>query len=270
VVNAFSVDVEEWFHVCGVEHHQDWTALQSRVMDDTRRLLDLLDRRQVRGTFFVLGWVAERDPQLVTEIAAAGHAVGSHSHMHRRVYELDETTFADDLERSRRALAEAGAGMVTAYRAPEWSINARAPWALGVLASHGFTIDSSMAPLRVVGDPAYPQAPHARVTPHGVVQEFPPFVTRLFGQHVPQGGGWGLRLSRPSTVLRRVERLNRAGTPAVFWVHPWEFDPDPPRMRLPWSLRFAHYAGLGGFARRLDEVLAGARFAPLHEALSPS
>ena len=270
MINGFSVDVEEWFHVCGFDWQRNWSALPSRVTADTRRLLDLLDRRQVRATFFVLGWVAERHPRLVADIVAAGHAIGSHSHLHHRVYDLDENAFADDLERSRRALIAAGAQSVTAFRAPEWSINGRAPWALGVLARHGFRIDSSMAPMRIVGDPAYPLSPHVRTTPHGPVHECPPFVTRRFGQHMPQGGGWGLRFTRPSIVLRRLERLNGSGTPAVFWVHPWELDPHPPRMRLPWRQSFAHYAFLDGFERRLDEVLSRARFAPLHEAFSPA
>jgi polysaccharide deacetylase family protein (PEP-CTERM system associated) len=270
VINAFSVDVEEWFHVCGFDWQQHWRALPSRVEADTRRLLDLLDRRQVRATFFVLGWVAERHPALVAEIAAAGHAIGSHGHMHRRVYELGEAGFGEDLDRSCRALSAAGAGRVTAFRAPEWSINARTPWALGVLARQGFTIDSSMAPMRIVGDPAYPRQPYECATPHGALREYPPFVVKRFGQHMPQGGGWGLRFTRPATVLRRLERLNRSGAPAVFWLHPWELDPDPPHMRLPWTQWFAHYAFLDGFERRLDEVLSGASFAPLHEALAAS
>jgi hypothetical protein len=179
------------------------------------------------------------------------------------VYELGRQGFADDLDRSLRALATAGAGPTRAYRAPAWSINDRSLWALDELAARGVTCDSSMAPLRVVGNPSFPQTPHRRDTSHGPILEIPPMVRTRFGQNVPFGGGWGLRMARPSTVLREVERRNRRGERAVFWVHPWEFDPDPPRVTLPWSLWFAHYFRLDGFATRLEEVLRRTRFEPL-------
>jgi peptidoglycan-N-acetylglucosamine deacetylase len=273
VTNAFTVDVEEWFHVCGVGGPlapERWHELPSRVVDDTRRLLDILARRNVLGTFFVLGWIAERYPDLVGEIRAAGHTIGSHGHTHTRVYELDEEAFAQEVDASVRALAAAGAPRVTAFRAPEWSINDRTPWALGVLVREGFTLDSSMAPLRIVGNPAYPQAPHVRDTTEGPIAEYPPFVSRWCGQQAPQGGGWGLRLSRPASVLRLIEKRNRAGVPITLWVHPWELDPQPPRIRLPWGLWFAHYAGLRGFADRLEAILAGARFGPLGAGVPPA
>jgi polysaccharide deacetylase family protein (PEP-CTERM system associated) len=268
VVNGFSIDVEEWFHICGVGGPlapERWPALPSRVVDTTRRLLDLLARCDVRATFFVLGWVAERHPALVGEILGAGHEIGSHGHTHRRVYELSDEAFVDELARSRRALAAAGAPAVVQFRAPEWSINDRSPRALGVLAGEGFTLDSSMAPLRVVGNPSYPTAPHRRQTTRGTILELPPFVGRWFGQQVPLGGGWGMRISRPRAVLRAIEARNREGVPAVLWVHPWELDPDPPRVRLPPGLWAAHYLGLRGFGTRLREVLSGAAFGPLSQ-----
>ena len=266
MVNGFSVDVEEWFHICGVGGplaFERWPSLPSRVIDTTRRLLDLLAHHDTRATFFVLGWVAERHPALVRDIVSGGHDIGSHGHTHRRVYELDDLEFADELVRCRRALSDAGAVGVDGFRAPEWSINDRSPRALDVLAAHGFRIDSSMAPLRVVGNPAYPQRPHLRHTTAGSIVELPPFVGRWFGQQVPLGGGWGLRTARPATVLKAIDASNRNGVPAVLWVHPWELDPQPPRVRLPPRLWAAHYVGLGGFAGRLSDVLSGARFGPL-------
>ncbi len=267
--NVLTVDVEEWFHICGVPSlaASHWPSLPSRVVDDTTRLLDLLDRCGVRGTFFVLGYVAERFPDLVARIRDAGHQIGSHGHAHTRVYELGADGFADDLDSSLRALGQAGAGDIRAFRAPEWSINDRSPWALEVLASRGVTCDSSMAPLRVVGDPGFPQSPHWRETPRGPILEIPPMVRARFGQNVPFGGGWGLRMSRPATVLREVEGRNSRGERAVFWVHPWEFDPDPPRVALPWGLWFAHYFRLTGFAARLEHVLRNLPFEPLLPAL---
>ncbi len=124
-----------------------------------------------------------------------------------------------------------------------------------------------MAPLRIVGNPAYPQIPHQRTTSAGGLTECPPFVGRRLGQNMPLGGGWGLRMTAPIDVLRALERRNRDGQPAVLWVHPWEIDPDPPRARLPWPQRFAHYFRLDGFKQRLDELLEGGAFGPIGEAL---
>jgi peptidoglycan-N-acetylglucosamine deacetylase len=270
VLNGFSVDVEEWFHVCGAPAaigRAHWTTLPSRVEATTARVLDLLDRRGVRATFFVLGWVAERSPRLVESIVGAGHVVGSHGYGHDRVYELDSRMFAADVEASLRSLTAAGSGPVSCYRAPEWSINERSPWAPAVLVRAGITLDSSRAPMRIVGDPSYPTAPHLLRTECGDLTEVPPFVMRRFGQAIPYGGGWGLRVARPRSVLRAVDAANQAGIPATFWIHPWELDPDPPRVRLPWAAHAAHYLGLAGFDRRLAEILKHARFGPLHEML---
>ena len=268
--NCLTVDVEEWFHACGVGGplaRGHWDALPSRVVATTRDLLHLLDSCGVRGTFFVLGWVAERHPALVAEIARAGHEIGSHGFSHTRVYELTPDEFSGDLERSVTVLRAAGAGNIRGFRAPEWSINGRSLWALDRLSSAGFEFDSSMAPMAIVGDPAYPQAPHARPTGSGTLLEFPPLVDKRFGQNMPIGLGWGLRMSAPARVLRTIERRNREGIPAALTVHPWEIDPDPPRVSLPPGKRFAHYFRLGGFRRRLEQMLRGATYAPMGEVL---
>jgi polysaccharide deacetylase family protein (PEP-CTERM system associated) len=269
--NCLTVDVEEWFHVCGVggplgvEH---WDSLQSRVVDNTHDLLNLLERCRVQGTFFVLGWVARRYPELVRDIAQAGHEIGSHGFLHQRVYELSPQQFAADLKAAREALAAAGVPGVLGYRAPEWSINGRSLWALDLLAESGFTFDSSMAPLRFVGDPRYLERPHVRPTAFGSLHEFPPMVARRFGQNMPLGGGWGLRMSDPRRVIRAVQARNDAGVPVALTVHPWEIDPDPPKVSLPLPKRFVHYFRLGGFRHRLERVLRGADFAPMGEVLA--
>ena len=267
-VNLFTVDLEEWFHVCGVggplapEH---WGTLPSRVELTTRLLLETLDRAQVPATFFAVGWVAERHPRLIEDISAAGHDIGSHSQSHTRVYELTPEAFRRELLASRKALCDAGAATVTAFRAPEWSVNGRSLWALDVLAQEGFSTDASMAPVKIVGDPAFPRSPHHRHTPHGSILEVPPFVVDRFHQVMPMGWGWALRMSSPRRVLREIERANRNGVGAVFTVHPWELDPEPPRARLRPSLHFAHYFRLSGFHDRLRSILDGARFGRLRE-----
>jgi peptidoglycan-N-acetylglucosamine deacetylase len=265
MVNALTVDVEEWFHICGVPELQPdaWLRLPGRVELTTRLLLDDFDAAGVTGTFLIVGWVAERYPQLVAAILAAGHEVGSHGFWHRRVYELDRATFAADLTDSVRALEAAGAPAPAAFRAPEWSITRRSEWALEELVRQGFTIDASMAPLRVVGDVLGPRGPHARNTPAGTIAEWPPLVADRFGQVMPMGWGWGLRMSTPSRVLKEIERANQAGRPAVLTIHPWEIDPDPPRVALPPGLRFAHYFRLDGFRGRLRAILRDGSFGPL-------
>jgi polysaccharide deacetylase family protein (PEP-CTERM system associated) len=264
--NALTVDVEEWFHICGAGGalaRDRWTTLPSRVVSTTRMLLEDFDRTNARATFFVLGWVAERYPSLVAEIRAAGHDVGSHGYWHARVYELDAEAFVADLRQSLSAIRGAGAADVTAFRAPEWSINDRSLWALDLLAREGITIDASMAPVRILGRTDYPRRPYVRATAAGPLLEVPPLVADRFGQVMPLGWGWGLRMSSPRRVLRTIAAANRAGQPAVLMVHPWEIDPDPPRVPLPPALRFAHYFRLSGFRARLSRVLAGAEFGAL-------
>lgn len=270
MLNAFTVDVEEWFHICGVDTltPDHWSALPSHVVADTDRLLALLARHGIRATFFVLGYVATREPALVARIREAGHEIGSHGHLHQRVYEMDAAAFAADLEAAQVALQAAGCEPARLYRAPEWSINDRNLWALDVLATRGFRVDSSMAPMRVVGNPRFPQRPHVRATRAGAIREVPPLVTTRYGQQMPFGGGWGLRMSSPETVLAEIARRNAEGDPVTLWTHPWELDPDPPRVPLPADKRFAHYFRLGGFESRLADVLAGARFGTISDMLA--
>ena len=270
--NVFTVDLEEWFHICASGNPAlepgNWDRLPSRVDLTTRLLLDMLERLSIHATFFVVGWVAERHPGLMASIRARGHEIGSHSHMHRKLDELGPEGFRADLRMSVRALRSVGVDAVTCFRAPEWSVNDRSPWALDVLRADNIDIDASMAPLRIVGNVAYPRYPHRRQTAAGPITEVPPLVADRFGHVMPMGWGWGLRMSPPGRVLRTIEAVNRAGAPAVLTVHPWELDPDPPRVQLPARLRFAHYFRLSGFGPRLNEVLSGASFGTIGDFLS--
>jgi polysaccharide deacetylase family protein (PEP-CTERM system associated) len=271
--NLFTVDLEEWFHVCGVGGAlapERWDDLPSRVESTMLRLLDILDAEGVPATVFALGWVADRHPRLIERVREAGHDIASHGYAHARAYDLGPEAFRADVRASLVALAAAGTTGVRAFRAPEWSINGRSLWALGILAEEGFSVDASMAPLRMVGDVGYRRAVHVRWTPAGALLEVPPLVADRFGQVMPMGWGWGLRMSAPRRVLRTIERANAEGRSAVLTVHPWELDPDPPRVRLPPALHFAHYFRLDGFAVRLREVLAGATFGRLSDLAVPS
>jgi polysaccharide deacetylase family protein (PEP-CTERM system associated) len=265
-MNVFTVDVEEWFHVCGLDTAlppDRWHTLPARVVPTTVRVLDLLDRAGVKATFFVVGWVAEHYPALIAQIGAEGHEIGSHSQMHRRIYELTPDQFAADLSASIDWITATGVPRPTAFRAPEWSINDRTIWALDELVRQGFVVDASMAPLKIVGRVDYRRDPHTRVTSAGQIVELPPLVADRFGHVMPLGWGWGLRMSSPRRVLRAIAEANAAGRPVVLAVHPWELDPDPPRLRLPLKQRFAHYFRLSGFEARLKEIVNAAQFSSL-------
>lgn len=265
--NAITVDVEEWFHICGFDplSHAHWERLPSRVVPTTRRLLEELDRAGARATFFVLGWVAERYPALIGEIRAGGHDIGSHGHLHLRAYDLDPETFVADVRQSVAALRAAGVERIEGFRAPEWSINDRSLWALECLVREGITLDASMAPVRIVGRVDYPRKPHVRETSAGPIFEVPPLVVDRFGHAMPIGWGWGLRMTSPRRMARTIEAVNAAGLPAVLTVHPWEIDPEPPRVSLPARLRFAHYFCLSGFRERLAAILSAGDFGALSD-----
>jgi len=270
--NAFTVDLEEWFHICGVPSlgPEEWPRLPSRLEPTTHRMLDLLASAGITATFFVVGWLADRYPDLIQDVVSAGHEVGSHSYHHQRVYELGPVRFREDLRASVTALKSAGVDDVRLFRAAEWSLNNSSLWALDVLAAEGFTLDASMAPLRIVGDAAFPRHPHWRRTPTGLIREVPPLVGDRFGQVMPLGWGWGLRMSSPLRVLRVIEAENRAGRPTVLTIHPWELDPDPPRVRLPARLHFAHYFRIDGFPERLRQILmSGVPFGPIGQVAVP-
>ncbi len=277
ILNAFTVDVEDYYHVSAFERHvrrEDWESYESRVADSTRRLIDLLARHNTRATFFVLGWVAKRFPELVRQIHAAGHELASHSFWHRLVYELSPAEFRQDLRDSRSALEDAAGVAVTAYRAPSFSITKRSLWALDVLAEEGFQVDSSIFPIYHdrYGMPDAPPALHQRATAAGTLWEFPPSIVRLAGMNLPVSGGGYFRLYPLAVSLRALARINRRGRrPFMFYVHPWELDPEQPRLSAGTPLsRARHRVNLGSTERKLDGLLARFRFGTVSDAIAAS
>jgi len=274
MLNALTIDVEDYYHVSAFEGcvaRKDWPRLESRVADNTRRLLDLLDRHQVKATFFVLGWVAERHAELLREIDAGGHEIGCHSHWHRLVYRLSPREFRQDLRRACQAIAQALGRAVQLYRAPSFSITRQSWCALEILAEEGLAIDSSIVPARhdLYGVPEAPAGLHQVATPAGSLWEFPPAVVRLAGLHLPVGGGGYFRLFPLWWTTRCLRRINAAGQPFVFYLHPWELDPKQPRfLHAPWRSRFRHYVGLHTTEAKLEELLRRFAFATLGQVVS--
>lgn len=274
LVNAFTVDVEDYFQVSGFERdiaREDWPAFTSRVVANTRTLLDLLERHQVRGTFFVLGWVAERFPELVQLIDARGHEMGSHGYWHRLVYEQSEDEFRADLRESQAAIQKAIGRPARLYRAPSFSVTQRSRWALDVLAEEGFNVDASVFPIRHdrYGIPNAPTSPHLIETTAGPIIEFPGSVTKFAGVNLPIAGGGYFRLAPYRLAERLLTRINaRDKRPFVFYIHPWEIDPAQPRLSAGGrASRWRHYVNLETTAPKLERLLQRFRFSTLSESL---
>jgi polysaccharide deacetylase family protein (PEP-CTERM system associated) len=271
--NALTVDVEDWFQVSSfnrVVRREEWDRYPSRVEASTRRLLDLFDRHAARGTFFVLGWVAERFPGLVREIRDRGHDVESHSHWHRLVHDLGARRFAEDLRRSLDAVEQAAGVRPRGFRAPSFSIDRRSLWAFDVLAEHGIEYDSSVFPVRHprYGMPSFPRVPRrVRARSGGEVREFPLTTLRVLGGNLGASGGAYLRILPPLALHRAFRSMNRSGHPAVLYVHPWEVDPAQPRLRVSGWGGIAHYANLSATLGRVERMLRSFEFAPMAEVL---
>jgi polysaccharide deacetylase family protein (PEP-CTERM system associated) len=265
-VNVMTIDVEDWYHPL-IEDDTQWASCEDRVVDSTRRVLDLLDQAGVCATFFVLGYVADRHPDLVREIARRGHEVGSHGYHHRFAYRQTPAEFEADVTRSLITLRAIVDQPVNCYRAPYFSITDRSRWALDVLARLGVRVDSSIFPVHNhrYGIPSAPRHPHEH--PNGIL-EVPPTTLRLAGVNVPVGGGAYFRIL-PFALLRRAyQRVNREGLPIVFYLHPWEVDPHHPRVRLPLALRWRHYHGLKETELRMRELLRQFPFRPIRDVMA--
>jgi len=259
VVNGLSVDVEEWFQVGAFERvtdPADWPLLDSRVEDQCARILDLFAEAGVKATWFTLGWVAERKPALVRRIHEAGHEVDSHGQAHERVFLLGEKAFAADLIRSRKALEDASGAAVTGYRAPSFSIDARTPWAFEVLGEQGYAYSSSVAP--VVHDHyGWREAPRFAFRPltGSALVEIPVTTAEWAGRRMAAGGGGFFRVLPYGFTRAAIRQVNALGHPAAFYFHPWEIDPDQPRVpRAPLRSRLRHYTGLAGMADKLARL----------------
>jgi peptidoglycan-N-acetylglucosamine deacetylase len=270
IVNALTVDMEDWYHVCGVEKYADprcWPELESRIARNTDRILSLFRAHGARATFFVLGYIAEREPALVRAVAAEGHEIASHGHVHRRIYDLGPDEFREDLERSLDALSAATGQAVVGFRAPEWSMRRHTMRALGTLRRNGILYDSSMVPLTRMGDRSFPSRPCTITTEHGDLREFPLTTIRCFGENLPFTGGLPLRLTPYFYILSRIRRMNRNGDAAMVYLHPWEFDTEQPRIELPGSRKFMHYFNLSSTQRKVHGLLARLRFASVRTVL---
>jgi polysaccharide deacetylase family protein (PEP-CTERM system associated) len=259
----FTVDVEDWFHPL-IKDPAGWDACEDRIERPTYRLLEILEETGNRGTFFVLGWVAERHPQLVRAIESAGHEVGCHGHHHLSLAHIGPDRFRDDLRRALDALGTAGARQVVSFRAPYFSIDHRTEWALPILAEHGLRVDSSLFPLKLgyYGHRGSPNLPHRR----GEMFEFPITLPELAGCRVPVTGGFYSRFFPTSWSVAGARRVAERGAEPMFYVHPWELDADQPRLRVGRFLTWRHYLRLERTEPVVGAILRGAKWRSLRES----
>ena len=273
IVNAMSVDVEDYFQVSAFENTVDrrrWDRLESRVCQNTERLLEIFETAGVRGTFFVLGWVADRYPALVRRISDAGHEVASHGYAHRLVYDQTPEEFREDIRRARAAIEAASGCCVSGYRAPSYSITNRSRWALDILVEEGYAYDASIFPIHHdrYGIPDAARHPHVMSCRSGQLWEAPGSTIRCGGVNLPVGGGGYFRLLPYQWTRWGIRRLNTVERrPAVFYLHPWEIDSAQPRMPSGRLAGFRHYRNLAKTEKRLQRLLQDFRFGTIHSLL---
>jgi polysaccharide deacetylase family protein (PEP-CTERM system associated) len=262
--NVMSIDVEDWFCVYNLSRlipYSDWDACESRVERNTLRLLDLFRRHQVEATFFVLGWVADRFPDLVKEIARAGHEVASHGYSHRLLTFMTPEEFREDLGRSLEVLAKVTSQTVRGFRAPSFSLTPNTLWAVDILRKSGIQYDSSVFPVGLHPDYGMPDS---NLLPHelaGGLIELPMGVAEVLGHRIPCAGGGYFRLYPYALTRRLMRRCNEQGRPVIFYLHPWEVDPEQPRVAgMSWSTRFRHYNNLEKTEQRLERLLTDFAF----------
>jgi polysaccharide deacetylase family protein (PEP-CTERM system associated) len=274
LVNAMTVDVEDYFHVTAFAGSLDrgrWSSQESRVERNTHVLLELFERHRVRTTFFVLGWVAERVPGLIKELHRAGHEIACHGLTHELVYKQTPQVFRQETQHSKSLLEDLTGAKVRGYRAATYSITADSLWALDILEELGFEYDSSVFPVRhdLYGIPGASRLPFRVAS--GRLLEVPLTTVRVFGQHLPCAGGGYFRLLPYSVTRWAISRLNEVeGRPAIFYVHPWELDPDQPRIAAGRLSRLRHYRNLRKTAPRLRLLMQEFAFSTVADVLGLS
>lgn len=275
MLNALTIDVEDYFHVAAFARQIDpktWDSFSLRVEKNTDRILDLLGQRGVKATFFILGWVAERCPDLVKRIQGVGHEIGCHGYAHKAIYDGTYEDFECNLRRAKAVIENITGRALKSYRAPSFSITSRTMWALGVLAEEGFENDSSIFPIAhdLYGIPDAPRFPYIKVLDsEHVIKEFPPSTLRFCGRNFPIGGGGYLRLLPYAWTASAIRRLNKVEKqPVMVYFHPWEIDPDQPRIAATWRSRFRHYQNLDSTEKKLLKLLDNFSFSTMEEVLA--
>jgi len=274
IVNALTVDVEDYFHVSALAEsigRDTWATRESRVAGNVQKLLAIFEKFDARATFFVLGWVAERHPQLVKEIAQCGHEIACHGLSHRLVYDQSPEEFRQETARAKSLLEDVIGSAVLGYRAASYSIVRRSLWALDILVDLEFAYDSSIFPVRHdrYGIADAERSPHRLSTPGGkVIVEWPLSTVQAFGLNIPVSGGGYFRILPFWLTRWGLKSINRGKQPFIFYLHPWEIDPEQPRVSASWLSRYRHYTNLDKSEHRLEAILREFRFGTARDGLA--
>jgi polysaccharide deacetylase family protein (PEP-CTERM system associated) len=268
-LNVLSIDCEDWFH--GLEiGMENWHKFENRIEKNTLKLLDLLQETGTKATFFILGYVAEKFPQLVVEVARKGHEIGSHGYSHQFVYKQSPNGFRQEMSRSLESLEKLSGQKILSYRAPFFSITQSSLWALEILADLGILFDSSIFPVinYRYGIPQAPRFPYWTMTKNGSkILEFPISTLRILGKNIPIAGGAYFRIFPYQFTKAGIKSLNRKNKPVIFYLHPWEIDPEHPKIKLPRRISLTHYYNLSQTETKFKKLLRDFRFIPLKKVL---
>jgi polysaccharide deacetylase family protein (PEP-CTERM system associated) len=271
IAHHFTIDVEEYFQVVALAPWapmERWESFESRVEPSIDKLLALMESHGATGTFFTVGWVAERHPAMIKRIAAAGHELASHTYDHVRITHQSPAAFRESVRKTKRIIEDLTGERLLGFRAPSFSIVRGAEWALDVLIEEGHEYDSSLFPVRRrgYGYVGGGRDPYWIDRPAGRIREFPPSTLRLLGMTLPAAGGAYFRILPPWLVNAAFRQAERRGQSGTFYSHPWEWDPGQPRLAVPWLTRVRHYGGTGGLWDRLERLIASTPLVAIREA----
>lgn len=277
MINALTVDVEDYFQVTAFERYirnEDWDNYPLRVVDNTFKILDMLDEFSVKSTFFVLGWVAERCPTLIKEIQNRGHEIACHGYIHKPVYNVDPENFRRDIRRAKKVTEDICGKKIIGFRAPSFSIIKESIWAFDILIEEGFLYDSSIFPIvhDIYGIPDAHRFPHEISRTSGLIKEFPISTFQIkianFDYRIPIAGGGYIRLFPLWLIKKAIFHINiKEKQPVVLYFHSWEIDPEQPRIKSSMKSRFRHYTNLDKTMKKLNNLLSSFKFAPMGEVL---
>ncbi|MES9827881.1 MAG: XrtA system polysaccharide deacetylase [Candidatus Thiodiazotropha sp.] len=277
IVNAITVDVEDYYQVSAFSKQVNksrWSEYESRVERNTQRILEIFNAHNVKGTFFVLGWTAERYPKLIREISENGHEVASHGYSHDLVYHQTPETFTEETKRSKATVEQITGKQILGYRAASYSITQKSIWAMDILVELGFKYDSSIFPIMHdrYGIPGAKTKPHHFITEKGnSIIEFPLSTVAIAKTRFPVSGGGYFRLLPYWLTRKGLKNINqRDELPFIFYMHPWEIDKDQPRIKSSLLSQFRHYNNLGKFESRLNNLLEEFKFASVEDVLTRS
>lgn len=275
IVNIITVDLEDYFMVSGFENivkFEDWVRYESRIVINTRRILSILEEFNTRATFFVLGWVAEKNPKLIKEIYNRGHEISSHGYAHKIIYKHSPRQFREDIKKSKVILEQIIGEPILGYRAPSFSITKNSLWALDILAEEGFRYDSSIFPSYHTrgGIPGANRFPFKISRKDKEIFEFPVSTLRIFKFNIPISGGGYFRILPYQFIQWGIREINKQGHPVIFYIHPWELDINQPKIKIKGLNRIRHYINLGKSEQRLKEFLSEFKFSSIKNFFNKS